>query len=66
MLFQGSTWLTELISAKKYAEYKLYQERVSRFLPKANTKSMDEKEKTPGKQHRNAEKAKGSGKSKKK
>lgn len=41
MLFQGSTWLTELLSAGKYPEYKVYQSRVGKFLPKANTKSME-------------------------
>lgn len=49
ILFQASTWLTELISAGKYPEYKVYQERVGKFLPKANTKTMsapqNEKEK---------------------
>ena len=34
LLFQGSTWLTELISARKYPDYKEYQRRVGRFLPK--------------------------------
>ena len=34
ILFQGSTWFTELISAKKYPEYKEYQRRVGMFLPK--------------------------------
>ncbi|OAG06490.1 DUF1295-domain-containing protein [Paraphaeosphaeria sporulosa] len=41
ILFQASTWLTELISAKKYPDYKLYQERVGRFLPKIATGGMD-------------------------
>ncbi|KAH7555226.1 hypothetical protein BM1_06849 [Bipolaris maydis] len=39
---EGSTWLTELLSAGKYPEYKVYQERVSMFLPKFGTKSMEE------------------------
>ncbi|KAI9492299.1 hypothetical protein BDB00DRAFT_829203 [Zychaea mexicana] len=33
MLFQGSTWLTEYISAEKYPEYKNYQKSVNRFIP---------------------------------
>jgi steroid 5-alpha reductase family enzyme len=33
-LFQGSTWLTELLSVKKYPEYTRYQERVGMFIPK--------------------------------
>jgi steroid 5-alpha reductase family enzyme len=41
ILFQASTWLTELLSAGKYPEYKVYQERVGKFLPKAMTKSME-------------------------
>ena len=41
ILFQGSTWLTELLSAGKYPEYKVYQERVGRFLPKLLTRSME-------------------------
>jgi steroid 5-alpha reductase family enzyme len=40
-LFQASTWLTELLSAGKYAEYKVYQQRVGKFLPKRVTRSMD-------------------------
>jgi steroid 5-alpha reductase family enzyme len=42
MLFQSSTWLTELITSGKYPDYKLYQQRVSKFLPKANTKNMED------------------------
>ena len=34
LLFQGSTWLTELISTRKYPEYAEYQRRVGRFLPR--------------------------------
>ena len=34
ILFQASTWFTELISAKKYPEYKEYQKRVGKFLPR--------------------------------
>ena len=34
VLFQASTWFTELISAKKYPDYKEYQKRVGKFLPK--------------------------------
>lgn len=33
MLFQGSTWLTELITAGKYPEYKAYQKQVNMFVP---------------------------------
>jgi steroid 5-alpha reductase family enzyme len=41
ILFQSSTWLTELISAGKYPEYKVYQSRVGKFMPKAKRTSMD-------------------------
>jgi hypothetical protein len=34
ILFQASTWFTELITAKKYGDYKEYQKRVGKFLPK--------------------------------
>jgi steroid 5-alpha reductase family enzyme len=34
ILFQASTWFTELVSAKKYPEYMEYQRRVGMFLPK--------------------------------
>jgi steroid 5-alpha reductase family enzyme len=33
MLFQGSTWLTELITAGKYPEYREYQRQVAMFAP---------------------------------
>jgi steroid 5-alpha reductase family enzyme len=42
ILFQASTWLTEMISAEKYPEYKIFQQRVGKFLPKGNTKSMED------------------------
>jgi steroid 5-alpha reductase family enzyme len=34
LLFQGSTWLTELITAGKYSEYPEYQRNVGMFVPK--------------------------------
>ncbi|KAI1170729.1 hypothetical protein F4777DRAFT_568185 [Nemania sp. FL0916] len=33
MLFQGSTWLTESITAGKYPEYKAYQKQVGVLIP---------------------------------
>ncbi|KAK5664057.1 hypothetical protein OQA88_271 [Cercophora sp. LCS_1] len=33
MLFQGSTWLTELITSGKYPEYRHYQRQVGTFVP---------------------------------
>ncbi|KAI8634729.1 DUF1295-domain-containing protein [Xylariaceae sp. FL1651] len=33
MLFQGSTWLTESLTAGKYPEYKAYQKQVGVLLP---------------------------------
>jgi steroid 5-alpha reductase family enzyme len=41
ILFQASTWLTELITSGKYPEYKVYQQRVGKFIPSAATKSME-------------------------
>jgi len=37
LLFQGSTWFTELLTSRKYPEYKEYKKRVGRFLPKIGT-----------------------------
>ena len=37
ILFQASTWFTELITAGKYPEYAEYQQRVSKFLPRLST-----------------------------
>jgi steroid 5-alpha reductase family enzyme len=34
LIIQGSTWLTESISAGKYQEYKEYQARVGKFIPR--------------------------------
>ncbi|EPS44305.1 hypothetical protein H072_1704 [Dactylellina haptotyla CBS 200.50] len=36
-LFQGSTWLTELITSNKYKDYKIYQKHVSMFLPRVQS-----------------------------
>jgi steroid 5-alpha reductase family enzyme len=33
LLFQGSTWLTELLTSRKYPDYKVYQRSVGKFLP---------------------------------
>lgn len=33
LLFQGSTWLTELLTAGKYPDYREYQSKVGKFLP---------------------------------
>jgi steroid 5-alpha reductase family enzyme len=33
LLFQGSTWLTERITAGKYYEYSQYQKHVGMFMP---------------------------------
>lgn len=38
LLFQASTWLTEWISSDKYPEYKEYQARVGKFLPRLGTR----------------------------
>ncbi|KAK5122298.1 hypothetical protein LTR85_004209 [Meristemomyces frigidus] len=44
LIFAGSTPITEWISGGKYPEYKLYQERVGRFVPKLFGKGWDEAE----------------------
>lgn len=33
LLFQGSTWLTELLTANKYPDYKHYQQQVGMQIP---------------------------------
>lgn len=33
ILFQASTWLTELLSARKYPDYQIYRRTVGKFLP---------------------------------
>ncbi|KAK6585557.1 hypothetical protein PZA11_002284 [Diplocarpon coronariae] len=37
ILFQASTWFTELITSGKYPEYKEYQRRVPKFIPSMYT-----------------------------
>jgi len=70
ILFQASTWFTELISARKYPEYAEYQKRVGKFLPKLSSdlpgdfseqKSTDKVEKTSVVEHtpKPAQKTKG-------
>ena len=39
VLFQASTWFTELVSARKYPEYPEYQRRVGKFLPRLSSKA---------------------------
>lgn len=40
-MFQASTWFTEKVSAGKYPEYREYQARVGRFLPRLSTEAVD-------------------------
>lgn len=42
LIFQGSTPMTEGISASKYPQYKEYQQRVGRFLPKFSSSDLEE------------------------
>ncbi|ORZ14913.1 hypothetical protein BCR41DRAFT_354319 [Lobosporangium transversale] len=44
-LFQGSTLLTEFLTAKKYPSYKLYKKTTSRFIPLPAGTNLDELEK---------------------
>ena len=46
LIFQGSTRLTESISASKYPEYSEYQARVGRFLPRFSVKPRYNKKKS--------------------
>ena len=52
-LFQGSTWLTELITANKYPEYKEYQKKINKFVPRWSSalpgEVVDEAENVTGK-----------------
>jgi hypothetical protein len=43
LVFQGSTPITEYISASKYPEYSQYKKKVGRFLPSL-TSTWDEDE----------------------
>jgi hypothetical protein len=52
ILFQASTWFTELITSEKYPQYALYQQRVGKFLPKTKTVSMEEPETEKEKERR--------------
>lgn len=40
ILFQASTWLTELLTSRKYPEYLIYQKRVNKFIPKRSSGTM--------------------------
>ncbi|EDN08820.1 conserved hypothetical protein [Histoplasma mississippiense (nom. inval.)] len=41
-LFQGSTYLTEKITASKYPDYKQYQLRVGKFIPRLGVEARGE------------------------
>lgn len=43
LIFQGSTRLTEAISAEKYPEYSEYQARVGRFIPRLSVEAKKSK-----------------------
>ncbi|KAL8968646.1 MAG: hypothetical protein Q9183_002367 [Haloplaca sp. 2 TL-2023] len=45
ILFQASTWFTELITERKYPDYKIYQKRVGKFVPKLWGEGVGEFEK---------------------
>jgi protein-S-isoprenylcysteine O-methyltransferase Ste14 len=52
MLFQGSTWLTEKITARKYKEYKDYQKLVAKFLPSMLGNTFNGKDKAAVKKNK--------------
>lgn len=63
ILFQASTWFTELITAGKYPDYAEYQQRVGKFLPKLTSSlpgNFSDKKHKPAEEK--AEKKKGNGK----
>jgi len=41
ILFQGSSNFSEEISASKYPDYRAYQDRVPRFLPRLKGKTEE-------------------------
>lgn len=49
ILFQASTWFTELVTAKKYPDYKLYQKKIGKFYPKSLTPFTQSIQDTQGK-----------------
>jgi steroid 5-alpha reductase family enzyme len=49
ILFQASTWFTELVTAKKYPDYKLYQKKIGKFYPKSLTPFTQSSQDTQGK-----------------
>jgi steroid 5-alpha reductase family enzyme len=46
-LFQASTWFTEIVSARKYPEYKQYQKNVGMFVPGPSINWTREETKAP-------------------
>ena len=51
-IFQGSTRLTESISASKYSEYSEYQARVGRFIPRLSVEAKQTKPAKKAAKHR--------------
>jgi steroid 5-alpha reductase family enzyme len=49
ILFQASTWFTELVSTEKYPDYKLYQRKIGKFYPISLVPFSQKIEETPGK-----------------
>lgn len=48
-LFAASTWFTEMITAEKYPDYREYQARVGKFLPRMSTEAVGWDEDNRGK-----------------
>lgn len=48
ILFQASTWFTELVTAEKYPDYQLYQSTIAKFYPKNLTPFTQSSQDTQG------------------
>lgn len=73
LLFQGSSALTESLTAEKYNEYPDYQARVGKFVPRLSVKPKGggkkrsaSKDKSSGKQTKSTATGKGAAKDEKK
>jgi steroid 5-alpha reductase family enzyme len=56
-LFQGSTWLTELLSMQKYPEYRDYKQKVGMFVPSSGAYTPGPKKLVNGTSDKGAAKA---------
>ncbi|KAL8837108.1 MAG: hypothetical protein Q9170_002665 [Blastenia crenularia] len=52
ILFQASTWFTELLTERKYPDYKIYQKRVGMFVPNPFTGGIGDMNDETGKKEK--------------